>query len=257
SAARSGDALGRAGGAGDAGLSAGRRGVDREARHATLNSRGWELGASRHEGARRFSSRGPGWGLGARRHEGDRRPLALLAADSHLGARCDEIAVDVAERDRALQRRRDRAAGDLADLTTARDDAGPVRWWRFIALYDDPHQLPGNPAVTTVEDADDHLLADVAALREAERARFHARLERDCLLVHIAMKSRNAGLDPQRLGRAVVQLRHIGRRKRRPQRLDLSAIDVHVEARFAGLGDARHDRGATAPLDAKVAVLRQ
>ena len=54
--------------------------------------------------------------------------------------------------------------------------------------------------MAAVQHADDHFLADIAALGEADRARLDAGFERNRLLVHVAVKQRHAGLDAQRLG---------------------------------------------------------
>ena len=72
---------------------------------------------------------------------------------------------------------------------------------RAIGVEHQADEPAGDPAVTAMEHANDHFLADVAALRQADGPRLDAGLERDGLLVHVAMEERNAGLDPQRLRR--------------------------------------------------------
>ena len=95
-------------------------------------------------------------------------------------ARRDEVAMDVAERDRTRQRRRPRRARHAPDLALARTDAiAPAPERRAPASNVRPTSRLRHAPVAAMQDADDHFLADVAALRQADRAILDARLERN------------------------------------------------------------------------------
>ena len=72
--------------------------------------------------------------------------------------------------------------------------------------------MPGHASVRAVADADDDLLADVAALGVADRV-VEPGFERDRLLVHVHEEARDAGFDPQDLGRLVVDRHGAGVRR--------------------------------------------
>ena len=88
-----------------------------------------------------------------------------------------------------------------------------------LAIGDPAHQLLRDAAAAAVRDADDHFLADVAALRKRDRAILDAGLERDGVLVHVGEKPRHAALDANHLERVEVDLRQraefVGQRPRR------------------------------------------
>ena len=68
---------------------------------------------------------------------------------------------------------------------------------------------------------------------------------------------RNAGLDPDRLGRLEIDGREAGTGQRPLECLGVRMLDVDVVARFASIRDASHDRRATLERRAAVRVLRQ
>ena len=61
-----------------------------------------------------------------------------------------------------------------------------------------------------MQHADDDLLADVAALRQADGAPLDSGFERDRLFVHVAMKERHARFDPHGVGRRRIDRRRAG-----------------------------------------------
>ena len=159
-------------------------------------------------------------GSPARRNRGARRPSAI--------GRC--------------------SAGDNAVLVTWPISRSPLGRRRLasgvdIAVDAEPDELPRHAAVAAVQHADDHFLADVAALGEADRARLDAGLERNRLFVHVAMEQRHAGFD-----RAASRRSSRRARRRRPrcsaalQRARTRSLDEDIEAGLAGVGDPRDDR---------------
>src|SRR5439155_22995234 len=104
-------------------------------------------------------------------------------------------------RDWISKGRRQDAARHATDLSILYADGGaPGR--HHIVGHDQSHEPSGHATVAAMEHADDDLLADVTALGETDGTRFETGFERNGLLVHVAMKQRHAGLDPDRLGRA-------------------------------------------------------
>ena len=108
-----------------------------------------------------------------------------------------------------------------------------------------------------MEHADDHFLADVAPLRQADRARLDSRFERNRLRIHIEIELRYAGFDANRLGGLRVGSGNAGTRERLAEGVRLRLLDVHVVSGFAGIRDARHDRRAATELRPAIAMLRQ
>ena len=133
-----------------------------------------------------------------RRHHG--RRYLNVNRDGDSGPRLDEIPVDVAQGDRPPQRGRQRGAGDRANLPIAAPDRSPVDWHRDSRLERQAHQPSRHASVAAVQHADDDLLADVAPLRQADRAVLDARLERNRVLGHVLPEDRPAMLDPSDLG---------------------------------------------------------
>src|SRR5206468_11101810 len=97
-----------------------------------------------------------------------------------------------------------RAARHAADLAGVGNHDGSGLG-DAIAVDAQADELPRNSSVAPVQHADDHFLSDIAALREADGARLDPGFERNRLLVHVAMKERDAAFDAQRLRRALVK----------------------------------------------------
>ena len=94
--------------------------------------------------------------------------------------------------------RREGGAGDLADfLAVGREDRRPRRRFGRRRVELESREPFGDAATAAMEDADDDLLADIAALRRADRAIQQARFERDGLVGHVHAEGGPAGLDPQ------------------------------------------------------------
>src|SRR3954451_16373025 len=92
-----------------------------------------------------------------KRPHGDRR---LLVADDDDGSRLDEIALEVGERDRLLQRRRRGAARHVADFAfAAADHSASLRY--ALAVDRETNQLASDAAMPAMQHPDDHLLADI------------------------------------------------------------------------------------------------
>src|SRR5947207_7240531 len=99
-----------------------------------------------------------------------------------------------AQGDRTAERRRPRPARDAADVALARVNCRPGSR-HTLAVEPQAYELPGDASMSAMHHADDHFLSDVAPLRKADRTRLDARLERNRLFVHVAMKQRHAGFD--------------------------------------------------------------
>src|SRR5262249_21420191 len=147
---------------------------------------------------------------------------------------------------------RERGARHPADLALTHSHGCPARG-NGTALDPYPDQPSRDAAVPAVLHADDHFLPDVTALREADGPRFDAGLERDRLLVHVAMKARHAGLDANGLGGPFVECDDTRTLECRAKRVDLRAVDVQVEPRFSHIARPRHDDGRAALWDPDVA----
>ena len=109
--------------------------------------------------------------------------------------------------------------------------------------------------VAAVQHADDHFLPDVAALGEADRARFDAGLERNRLFVHVLMKFRDAALRREALRRSPRRSR-----RRRPRcSAARSASERDASTSTSKPGSPRsvirsHDRRLARERGAQVAV---
>ena len=131
-----------------------------------------------------------------------------------------------------------------------------TRFRDICGVAEQSDELPRHPAMAAVQHADNHFLPHIAALRETDRARFDARLERNRLLVHILVEARDAGFDPKGFGRARQSDAGTPASSRRTEPRTARRLDVQVEARFTGVGDSRHDDGVIVQSAAAVAVLR-
>src|SRR5262245_25254456 len=128
----------------------------------------------------------------------------------------------------------------MADLAVARSDSF-ARRRRPADGEQQADELAGDAAVSAMHDADDDLLTDVAPLREADRPALDARLERDRLLVHVAMERWNSGFDSQRFGRRVVNRHDADASQTLPECVGLGRLDENIEAGFARVRHPGHD----------------
>jgi len=100
----------------------------------------------------------------------------------------------VAERDRALERLRLHGARHPPDVTIAGPNAIAARGKRGACIERQSYESSRDAAAAAMQDANDDLLAHIAALGEADRTILDARLERDRVLVHVFVKDRPPGL---------------------------------------------------------------
>jgi hypothetical protein len=108
--------------------------------------------------------------------------------------------------------------------------------------------------MSAVEHADDHFLADVASLRERDRARLDPGFERDRVLRHVHAEERIPGLDARGLERRGITGPGAGGVQRRQQRRFLVRRDVDANTRDAELIDPGDDRWSVVELAASVLV---
>ena len=88
-----------------------------------------------------------------------------------------------------------------------------------------------------MQHADDHFLPDVAAFAEADRARLDPRLERNRLLVHVAIEHRHARLDADRSAVCSSSAAAPAAAERAAMNAPACRpIDEHVVARFTRVG---------------------
>ena len=106
-------------------------------------------------------------------------------------------------------------------------------------------EAPGDPPVAAVLDADDHFLADVAALAPRDGAILETGLERNRVRVHVDAEARTAALDAHGLDVGLARREQRRRRRAPTSRLRDRGVDDDVEP-----GDARvvaaHEDGVRA-----------
>jgi hypothetical protein len=112
--------------------------------------------------------------------------------DLHRGSRRHEVAVKIAQRNRAMTRRR-RGARDRPDFTRARPQLCTSCRDRTLDLQ--PHQFLRNASVPAMKDANDHFLADVAALGKRNPSLLDAGFERNGVFRHVDAEERIPCLD--------------------------------------------------------------
>src|SRR6185503_6075379 len=106
----------------------------------------------------------------------------------------------VAHRDRA-ESRRDRGARYKTHIAIRREQSRPTL--RDGSVDSKRDQLARHATVPAMQNADDDLLPDVAALAHRKRALFDASLERDRVVSHVDAEDGITSLDTRSLDRLV------------------------------------------------------
>ncbi len=132
---------------------------------------------------------------------------------------------------------------------------GGSRLRNDIPFEREPHELACHASVASMQHANNHLLTDIAPFGQADGPRFDACLERDRILVHVAMKLRHARFDAERLDERRVELRGPRREERRLQGFPPGSLDKEVVSGLTGIGDARGDRRPASKFRANITVL--
>ena len=129
------------------------------------------------------------------------RRQAIGQRDDGAGGR--GVAMQGRQADGTIEGDRPDRARQAADLTVVEQD-GLTGCGHGVAVDEQPDEMAGDAPMGAIADAHDDFLTDVTALGVADRV-VQPSLERDGLFVHVHEEAWNAGLDPQHLGRLVVQ----------------------------------------------------
>src|SRR5215831_4034161 len=109
--------------------------------------------------------------------------------------------------------------------------------------------------MSSMQHADDDLLADIATLAHADCARLDSRFERNRVLIHVDVEFRYPRLDTENVDGLCIGLLDIERRQQLAKGAQPKLLDVKIEARLARIGDAGDDRSASGDRSAEAAVL--
>ena len=107
-----------------------------------------------------------------------------------------------------------------------------------------------------MQHADDHFLADVAALGQRDGPVLDAGLERNGVVGHVDAEDRIPSLDARGLDRLCRDDASAGIGQRCDQIVFARPLDVHAEPRHAELIDARHRHRLFLELELRVVIVR-
>ena len=133
-----------------------------------------------------------------------------------------------------------------------RNRVRPCAGGRRLAVWfeGDSNQSTSHPALATMQNPDDYLLADVAALGHADGAVLDAGFERYRLVVHVGGERRTPRLDPEEVEGGGVEPGRTSLRQRVAKRRPDPGVRIEDETNLAGLIAARrHHRNALETAD--------